>query len=149
MLILNFKGVSMSSEGRGKVTIILHSGSYDRASYALTLALVALATGSEAHMLLTHGGLRRFTIGQLEEMADETPPQAKKDIEFGLMTGALNTLEKQLADAKELGMKLYACSGIMAAFNIRRDNLLPEVDEEIGLGTFLEIARAASVNWYI
>ena len=139
----------MNTENGDKITIILHSGNYDRASYALTLALVALVTGSEAHILLTHGGLRRFTQGHLEEVADETPPHVKKDIEFGLMTGALNTLEKQLADAKELGMKLYACSGIMAAYNIRRSDLLPEVDEEIGLGTFLEIARTASVNWYI
>ena len=139
----------MNVEDGGKITIILHSGSYDRASYALTLALVALATGMEAHMLLTHGGLRRFTRGHLEEMTDETPPQAKKDIEFGLMTGALNTLEKQLADAMELGIKLYACSGIMAAFNIRRDDLLPEVDKEIGLGIFFDIARTASINWYI
>ena len=139
----------MNIEDRGEITIILHSGSYDRASYALTLALVALATGMEAHMLLTHGGLRRFTLGHLEEMGDETSPQAKKDTEFGLMTGALNPLEKQLADAKELGMKLYACTGIMAAFNIRRGDLLPEVDEDIGLGIFLKIAQTASVNWYI
>ena len=100
-------------------------------------------------MLLTHGGLRRFTLGHLEEMGEETAAQSKKDVEFGLMTGALSTLEKQLADAKELGLKLYACVGAMAAFNIRRDELVPEVDEDIGLGTFLELARTAAVNWYI
>ena len=132
-----------------KVAIILHSGSYDRASYALTLALVALATGMEAHMLLTHGALRRFTRGHLDEMGDETSAQAKKDAEFGLMTGALNSIEKQLADARELGMKLYSCVGAMAAYNIRKDDLVPEVDEAIGLGTFFGIARTASVNWYI
>ena len=131
------------------MAIILHSGSYDRASYALTLALVALATGMEAHMLLTHGALRRFTRGHLDEMGDETSPQAKKDCEFGLMTGALSSIEKQLADARELGMKLYSCVGVMAAYNIRKDDLVPEVDEAIGLGTFFEIARTASINWYI
>ena len=132
-----------------KVTIILHSGSYDRASYALTLALVALSSGMEAHMLLTHGGLRRFTHGHLEEMGEETTAQSRKDIEFGLMTGALNPLGKMLADAKELGLNLYACVGVMSSFNIRREDLIPDVDEDIGLGTFLEIARTASVNWYV
>lgn len=139
----------MNTEAGEKVAIILHSGSYDRASYALTLALVALATGMEAHMLLTHGALRRFTRGHLDEMGDETSPQAKKDCEFGLMTGALSSIEKQLADARELGMKLYSCVGVMAAYNIRKDDLVPEVDEAIGLGTFFEIARTASINWYI
>ena len=140
---------AVSTEDGEKVAIILHSGSYDRASYALTLALVALATGMEAHVLLTHGALRRFTLGHLDEMGDETPAQTKKDAEFSLMTGALNSIERQLADAKELGMKLYSCVGVMAAYNIRKDDLVPEVDEAIGLGTFFEIARAASINWYI
>ena len=139
----------MSTEDGEKVAIILHSGSYDRASYALTLALVALASGMEAYMLLTHGALRRFTRGHLDEMGDETSAQAKKDAEFGLMTGALNSIEKQLADAKELGMKLYSCVGVMAAYNITKDDLVPEVDEAIGLGTFFEIARTARINWYI
>ncbi len=140
----------MSSEhAPEKAAIILHSASYDRASYALTLALVALATGMESHLLLTHGGLRRFTQGNLEKMGEETTAQSKQDAEFGLMTGALNSLEKQLADAKELGLKLYACVGAMAILNVRRADLLPEIDEEIGLATFLEIARSASLNWYI
>ena len=139
----------MSTEGSGSVTIILHSGDYSRASYALTLALVSLSMGMEAHVLLTHGGLRRFTAGSLEAMGDETPTQAKQDCELGIMTGALNTLQRQLADAKELGLSLYACTGAMAVMNLRRDTLLKEIDREIGLGTFLELARAAEINWYI
>ncbi len=133
----------------GSVAIILHSGSYDRASYALTLVLVALASGMEAHMLLTHGGLRRFTGGHLEEIGEETGAQSRDDLNFGLATGALNSLEKQLSDAKELGLKLYACAGAMAIFNLRRTDLLPEIDDAIGLASFFEIARTASINWYI
>jgi peroxiredoxin family protein len=140
----------MSINGeRGSVAIILHSAAYDRASYALTLALVTLATGMEAHMLLTHGGLRRFSRGRLEEMGEETDLQTRKDMEIALMAGAVRSLERQLADAKELGLKLYACSGAMAILNLRRDDLVPEVDETIGLVTFLELARAALVNWYV
>jgi peroxiredoxin family protein len=140
----------MSNEpSTGSVAIILHSGSYDRASYAMTLALVALSTGMEAHILLTHQALRRFSGEYLEDRGEETPAQASQDIEFGLMTGALNTLEKQLADAKELGLNLFACAGAMAILNLRRDDLRPEVDDIIGLGVFFELARSATINWYI
>lgn len=139
----------MGTNGSGRAAIILHSGDYSRASYAMTLALVSLSMGMEAHMLLTHGGLRRFTGEDLEAMGDETPEQARQDCEFGMMTGALNTLGKQLADAKELGLKLYACTGAMAIMNLRRDALGDEIDEEIGLGAFLEIARGAELSWYI
>ena len=55
----------------------------------------------------------------------------------------------QLADAKELGLRLYACTGAMAIADIRQEHLRPEVDETIGLGVFLEIARSAAINWYI
>ena len=131
------------------VAIILHSGDYSRASYAMTLALVSLSMGMEVHMLLTHGGLRRFTTDNLDAMGDETPAQARQDCELGLMTGALNTLQKQLADAKELGLNLYACTGAMAIMNVRRDRLVKEVDKEIGLAIFFDLARAAEINWYI
>jgi peroxiredoxin family protein len=134
---------------RGTAAIVLHSGSYDRASYALTLALVALSMGMDARMLLTHGGLRRFSGDGLEEMGDDTPGQLRKDFEMALMTGAVNSIEKQLADAKELGLRLYACTGAMAIADIRQEHLRPEVDETIGLGVFLEIARSAAINWYI
>ena len=53
--------------GKELATIILHSGSYDRASYALSLAQVALASEMEVHMLLTFEGLRRFTTGHLAD----------------------------------------------------------------------------------
>lgn len=134
---------------RGTAAIILHSGSYDRASYALTLTLVALSMGMEARMLLTHGGLRRFSGDRLDEMADDTPQQVQNDFESALMTGTVNSIEKQLADAKELGLRLYACTGAMAIADIRQEHLRPEVDEMIGLGIFIEIARTAAINWYI
>lgn len=45
---------------------------------------------------------------------------------------------------------MAACANAMANLNnIVRDDLVPEVDETMGLITFLKFARAASINWYI
>lgn len=131
------------------VTIVLHSGAYDRAAYALSLALVALASGMEVHMLLTFEGLRRFTKGHLEDMGDETSPVIRANIERGLKSGGIQSLEAQLADAKRLGLKIYACSNAMGNLNIIQADLLGQVDSVIGLAAFLAFARAASINWYI
>ena len=38
---------------RHLVTIILHSGAYDRVSFALCIAQASLACGDEMHILLT------------------------------------------------------------------------------------------------
>ena len=135
--------------GKEQITIILHSGSYDRASYALSISLVALASGMEVHLLLTFAGLRRFTRGHLADIGEETHPNVSTNIERGLESGAIQSLETQLANAKKLGLKLYSCPNAMAALSIGLSDLLDEVDSVMGLAAFLKLARAASVNWYI
>lgn len=138
-----------SDQNRERVAIILHDGSYDRCSYALSLAVAALAVGLEVHMLLTYGGLRRFTVGHLEDLDEETPAQLRGAIDRGLGSGGIKPLEDQLSDAKRLGLRLYACPSAMSNLNIIRSDLLPEIDEVMGLATFLKFARSASINWYI
>lgn len=138
-----------SEPDKGRIAIILHSGSYDRASYALSLATASLALGMEVHILLTYGGLRRFVRGHLEDMEEETESQVKGFVARGLSTGGIRSLEALLADARKLGIKLYACANAMSNMNISRQELMEEVDEVMGLVTFLRFARTATINWYI
>lgn len=131
-----------------RVTIILHSGDYDRVSYALNLSMVSLATGLEVHMLLTYQGLERFLKGCLDEM-EGISPQLGEKLKKGLKSGGISPISAQLADSRKLGLKLYACANAMGIMNISRNQLMEEVDEVIGLATFLQLARKASINWYI
>ncbi len=138
-----------TSPNKERVTIILHSGAYDRASYALSIALVALASGMEVHMLLTFEGLSRFTKGHLADIGEETSPNVRTNIEQGLESGVIQSLETQLANARKLGLKLYACPNAMAALNIALSDVLDEVDTVMGLAAFLEFSRTSTINWYI
>lgn len=138
-----------ASQQRERVTIILHSGAYDRAAYALSIALVSLASGLEVHILLTYEGLRRFTKGHLMDVGEETTAPVRANIQRGLESGSIAPLDSQLADAKRLGLKLYACPNAMAALNISTDDLPKEIDDIMGLTGFIALARSASVNWYI
>jgi len=132
-----------------QVAIILHSGAYDRASYALTLALVALASEMEVRMLLTFEGLKRFTKGHLSDIGEETSPKVKANIERELEMGNIQPIETQLADARKLGLKLYACPNALANLNIALSDVLDEVDNVMGIAAFLKFARSATINWYI
>ena len=100
-------------------------------------------------MMLTFDGLRRFTKGHLADIGDETPQNLRTNIERGLESGGIQSLESQLAEARKLGLKLYACPIAMAALNIALSELLDEVDNVMGLAAFLELARTAVINWYI
>ena len=68
---------------------------------------------------------------------------------MGLEAGAIQPLETQLANARKLGLKLYACPNAIAALNIAPNELLDEIDSIMGLAAFLQLARSASINWYI
>ena len=137
-----------TSPSKERVTIILHSGAYDRVSYALCIVQAALASGMEAYMLLTFEGLKRFTKGHLTEIGDETPTTLRPHVEQGLEMGAIQDLEEQLAEVKKMGLKIYACPNTLASLNIPRHDLLA-VDDVMGLVAFLRIASSASINWYI
>ena len=100
-------------------------------------------------MLLTFEGLRRFTKGHLADMREETSQNLRTNIERGLESGGIQSLETQLADAKKLGLKLHACPNAMAALNITLSDLLDEIDSIMGLAAFLQLARSAVINWYI
>ncbi|MBI4187584.1 MAG: DsrE family protein [Chloroflexi bacterium] len=138
-----------NSPDKERVTIILHSGAYDRASYALSLALVSLASGMEVHMLVTFEGLLRFTRGHLMNRGEETSPRISASIERGLASGGIQSLQAQLDNAKMLGLKIYACPNAMATLNVAKDELSIEVDGIMGLAAFLQLARTASIHWYI
>lgn len=137
------------SPGPERATIILHSGSYDRVSYALSLANIALASEMEVHILLTYGGLRRFTRGHVEDLGEETSPQFRDVVARRLRSKGIESISGLLANARTLGLRLYACPNAMAALNIAHSELAPEVDEVMGLAAFLSFARGASANWYI
>lgn len=132
-----------------RVAIILHSGGYDRVSYALSIAQVALAMGMEVHMLATYGGLKRFTKGNLEKLGEETDAAIREALARGIASGGIRSLTAQLSDARKLDLKLYACPTAMANLNIVRGDLLPEVDEVMGLAAFLDLAQDADMHWYI
>lgn len=132
-----------------RVAIILHSGAYDRVSYALSMARVALAMGCQVRVLLTHEALRRFTRGHLSDLGEETPAALRQQIQRGLASGGIQPLEQDLADAKRLGLEVYACPNAMANLNISHSELSEQVDGVLGLAAFMDFALGAASTWYV
>jgi peroxiredoxin family protein len=132
----------------GRVMIILNSGTYDRVNCALSIALAALASEMEVHLMLTYEGLKRFTKDHISQVGDDIPTSLKSDLEWGLENGPVQPLEQQLADAKSMGLKVYACPNAMACMRIPKNQLVG-VDEVMGLVAFLELSRTAAMHWYI
>ncbi len=99
-------------------------------------------------MLLTYGGLKRFVKGHLEDM-EGTDSEFQVMFQRGIASGGIRSIEAMLADARKLGLRLYACANAMGNMGIARQELVEEVDEVMGLAAFVQLARSASINWYI
>ena len=140
--------MSTEYENAGRLTIILHSGSYDRVTNALSLAIVCLSMGMEAHILLTYEGLKRFRKGHLED-PDGTDPDLQAQMQRDIDSGRFHSIGDKLEAARELGLKVYACTTAMATCELNKEDLVDGVDQIMGLTTFMNLVREATVNWYI
>jgi len=137
-----------SETGAQQVAIILHSGSYDRVTNALSLASVCMAMNMEVNMLLTYEGLRRF-VKECSEDPKQTDEELMGMISKGIEDGNIRSIKDKLAGAKELGLKLFACTNAMSIMDLTLDDMVEEVDDLMGLATFIQFARNAAINWYI
>ncbi|GBC75492.1 hypothetical protein HRbin06_00810 [archaeon HR06] len=125
-----------------KLSLILHSYSYDRVHYGLSIALTGLAMGMEVHVLFTYGALKRLVKGRTDILGEG---EMEERIEKALKKGAISSIKDTISNAKKMGLKIYACVAAMSLLNIARDELIEEVDEVISLSRFLDLAKDSLV----
>jgi peroxiredoxin family protein len=136
-----------------RVTIILHSGDMDKVYSALIIGNGALAMGMEVSIYFTFWGLQRLTKGGLEK-----GPLSKMHM-LGLgkwMIGQrmkkanVASLERLMADFKELGGKVIACEMTMEIMGITREDLRQDwIDEYGAVGTYIQEARQSAITLFI
>jgi peroxiredoxin family protein len=143
----------MKEDGADKVTIIVHSGDLDKIYSALIIANGALAMGMEASLFFTFWGLQRLKKGGLEK-----GPLSKMNM-LGLgrwmvlrrmRAAKVASLDKLLADFKELDGKIIACEMTMEVMGIRKEDLRADLIDEYGaVGTYVQEARGSAINLFI
>ncbi len=147
----------------GKISIILSKGTIDMVYPAFFIATTAAAMGMEVHMFFTFWGLdavRRDKVEKLRLSPVGNPSLGIPNI-LGILPGmtalATRMMRKRMAEkqvpnlydlirqAKELGVKLHACSTTMAVMGLKESDLIPEVDDVVGATTFLQLSEGGQV----
>ncbi len=100
-------------------------------------------------MLFTYGGFRRLVKGRTDDLGEETESGIKSVIKSGLKRGTIPLISDQIREAKRMGLKMYACINAMANFDVVVRELMDEVDKPMGLATFLELAKDATMTPYV
>jgi peroxiredoxin family protein len=134
-----------------KMTIIVFSGDMDKAYAAFILASSAAAMDMDVTMFFTFWGLNLLKKGGLQKA-----PLSKMNM-FGLgkmmmqknMEDAnVMSLEALFRDARELGVKMLACSMTMDVMGISKEDLV-EVDGYVGAVEYLSHAKESQINLFI
>ena len=58
-------------------------------------------------------------------------------------------MSELISDCKDLGVRLVACEMTMGLMGVPKDQLLPEVTEIGGVGTYLDAASESRINLFI
>ena len=134
-----------------KMAIIVHSGTLDKLYPVFMLASSAGAIDLETHLFFTFWGLNAIKKGGLDN--------AKLPGMMSLGTGKLKnrikgigvpSLPSLLEMTKSIGeTKIYACSTTMEMMDVKKEDLIPEVDDIVGATAFLDIALDADIQLFI
>ncbi len=125
------------------VSIIFHSGFYDRVHHGLSIALSALLMGGKARLYFTHASLKYVKKGAKpsENIVVEGDEHYAERYISNLKEGHIEELEEVIKYCKDVGAEIYVCPASMAMLNISRDELIDEVDEVIGLSDFINRSK--------
>jgi peroxiredoxin family protein len=154
-------------EKRNKLVIICSKGSLDMAYPPLILATTAGAMGMEVHLYFTFWGMNlvtKKTYDSLKISPVGNPALGMPNI-LGMIPGMSSmatsmmkgrmekmktpTIPEMIKTAKESGVKFHACSNTIDIMGIKKEDLIPEVDDIIGAATYLELASEDAITLFI
>ncbi len=141
-----------------KISILLHSGDFDRVFIALTIAISALTSGYEVSMFCTLLGLNTVKKKNVYKGATFSEKIGKLLMPIGIDGGGLSrrnlfglgkfyfrhlmkqrevcTLPELMQTAKELGMKISVCEMSMHIMGITKEELIDDLNY-IGEGCYI------------
>ena len=155
-----------------KATIIVFSGDMDKVMAAFNIAVGAASSGMEVTMLFTFWGLNVLrkdrigsrTSGMMQKMltwmnkgGTENLPMSRFNM-FGLGPWMMKKLMKRYSmpsvkelydTAKQLGVKMIACTITMGVMGIGKEDLVDDIDEFAGVITYIKSADASKINLFI
>lgn len=120
----------------------------DRLYSAFILASTATSMGIETYLYFTFWGLNALVKGGLEKARlPSTYKHMEEPLKKKLKEMKYPTPYEMLKRMKASGLlKIYACSPTMEMFGVKKEDLIPEVDEICGASTFLDIASGADIT---
>jgi peroxiredoxin family protein len=136
-----------------KLTVVVHSGDFDKIYSAFIIGNGALAMGMEVSLYFTFWGLMRLKKGGL----DSGPLSKMQMLGLGkwmvkrrMKKANVAPLERLAQDFKSLGGKIFACDMTMDIMGIGKDDLREDLIETYcAVGTYIQEVRESTATLFI
>ncbi|MFX1564384.1 MAG: DsrE/DsrF/DrsH-like family protein [Promethearchaeota archaeon] len=137
--------------GKKRMAIIVSKSTMDMAYPPFILGVTGASMDMDVSVFFTFSGLNLL---KKKGGADSVKLGGLMRIGTGMMKGRMKkagakALPEMIRDAKDLGAKLYACQMTMDVMNIKREDLIDEVDDVLGAAAFLNFAKDADITLFI
>ncbi|WP_455392545.1 DsrE/DsrF/DrsH-like family protein [[Eubacterium] cellulosolvens] len=156
-----------------KASIVMFSGDLDKALAGMVIATGAAASGWEVTLFFTFWGINivRDENKQaknpktfVEKMFGWMMPKGANRLKLSKMNmGGMGTsmmkkrmvlkkvknLREMIKDAKELDVKFLVCDMSMDIMGLQKDEFIDEVDDIVGVGTYLKESKDANLTLFI
>lgn len=142
-----------------KLSVILSKGSLDMAYPAFMLATAGAAMGMEVHVFFTFWGIGVVT--RKKEASLKVAPVGNPGLPMpnilGMIPGMtamatrsmkgkikglkIPSIPEMVTSAHDMGVHLHACSTTMEMMGVKKEDLVPEIDDVVGAATFLQLSE--------
>lgn len=159
------------AETKEKFNVIVFSGDMDKVLASFILATTAASMGMETKMFFTFWGLnvlrkKKLLSGRniLQKMmnfmnkggADKLPLSKFNMLGMGpammkkmMKNSKIPSIPEFIKIAKELGVKLIACTTTFSFMGFQKDDFIDEVDMYAGAATYLKEATEGKASYFI
>ena len=151
------------TQQESRLLVILSKGTLDMVYPAFMIAQTGATMGKEVHMFFTFWGMNavnKKTVSSLKVASVGNPGLPMPNI-LGMIPGMtamatnmmkgkiqkakISPIPEMIKTAKELGVKLHACSTTLDVMGIKKEMLIPEVDDIVGAATMLSLGEGGQI----
>jgi peroxiredoxin family protein len=152
---------------RNKLVIVCSNGCLDLAYPPLMLATTAAAMGMQVDLYFTFWGFNMISKKTIDSLKISPVGNAALPMPniLGMIPGMtkmmtsmmqkkmqkikMPSIREMIATAKESGVKFHACSNTLDMMGLKKEDLIPEVDDIIGAATYLELASEDAITLFV
>jgi Uncharacterized conserved protein len=135
-----------------KLAIVVFSGTVDRLLAAAIIASGGVALGMDVELFLTFWGLNAFrkdSVNSNTRFSKDYEDMAPLMMEVMKNKNVPSWFE-MLKKAKEIGnVKVHACAMTYDLLDMKKGDLADVVDDVIGVGEFISMAKDAKITLFI